>query len=77
MSIAERTTEQLLTIGEVCRVLEAEGTARSASWIRRHEELGVITPLRTRSLGLRLYTLADVEALKVAIRDREGSRDAA
>ncbi len=77
MSIAERTTEQLLTIGEVCRVLEAEGTARSASWIRRHEELGVITPLRTRSLGLRLYTLADVEALKGAIRVREGSRDAA
>ncbi len=77
MSIAERTTEQLLTIGEVCRALEVEGIARSASWVRRHEDLGLIAPFRTRSVGLRLYTLADVEALKVAIRDREGSRDVA
>jgi len=77
MSIAERTTEQLLTIGEVCHALEAAGIARSASWVRRHEDLGLITPFRTRSVGLRVYTLADVEALKGAIRVQEGSRDAA
>ena len=77
MSVAERTTEQRLTIGEVCRALQASGCGRSATVLRRLERAGVVTPMRTPGLGLRLYSLGDVEALKVAIRDREGSRDAA
>ncbi len=77
MSAATRPTEQLLTICEVRRKLLASGYGRSDTAIRRAEARGIVAPRRTTGLGLRLYTLADVEALKVAIRNREGSRDAA
>ncbi len=77
MIAAERAGEQRLTIGEVCRALQASGHGRSATVVRRMEQAGVVSPMRTPGLGLRLYTSADVEALKAAIRDREGPRDAA
>jgi DNA-binding transcriptional MerR regulator len=64
----EARQERRFTIGEVQRELAASGYGRSATSIRRLEERGLVRPLRTPGLGLRLYSDADLEALKAAIR---------
>jgi DNA-binding transcriptional MerR regulator len=63
-ALAERPDLRLLTIGEVRRLV-----GRSATAIRRMEGRGVVTPLRTTGQDRRLYTVADVEAIRKAIRD--------
>jgi hypothetical protein len=64
------TTErpELFTIGEVQRQLEVAGFGRSQTALRRLEERGVVRPFRTIGQDRRLYTAADIEALKAAIR---------
>ncbi len=68
---------EFYTIGEVRRRLAESGIARSKTAIRRWEERGLITPIRPIGHDRRLYTSADVDALKAAIRGREHSPAAA
>lgn len=68
---------RLLTIGEVRRQLEASGLGRSETVIRRLEARGVVMPFRTIGQDRRLYTPADVETIKAAIRDGHPPLDAA
>jgi len=68
-AIAERPTEQRYTLGDVLRELATSGVKRSASSLRRLEEHGVITPLRTPGLGLRLYSDEDIEKAKAAFTE--------
>lgn len=77
MSIVEAALERRLTIGDVCRELQARGKPYSPSSVRRAEERGLITPLRTPSLGLRLYRPADVDILEAMIRGVEATPVAA
>jgi DNA-binding transcriptional MerR regulator len=56
-----------LTIGSVCRRLQAEFPDISISKIRYLEDQGLLTPLRTQS-GYRLFTEADVERLETILR---------
>jgi DNA-binding transcriptional MerR regulator len=77
MSVVPQPIDRLLTIGEVRRELLACGHSRSDTAIRRAEARGIVAPRRANGSGLRLYTPADVEALKLAIRDREGPPTAA
>ncbi len=67
-AIAEAAPERRLTIGEVCRELQSRGRPYSPSSMRRAEERGLIKPLRTPSLGLRLYLPADIDILEDLIR---------
>jgi DNA-binding transcriptional MerR regulator len=62
----------LLTIGEVGRQV-----GRSATAIRRLEARGVVTPFRTIGQDRRLFTQADVETIKEAIREGRQPLDAA
>ncbi len=68
VAITETIAERRLTIGEVCRELQARGKPYSPSSVRRAEERGIITPLRTPALGLRLYVPEDVDTLAAMIR---------
>ena len=68
MSAAEATTERrLLTIGTVCRRLQAEFPDISISKIRYLEDQGLLAPRRTRS-GYRLFSEEDVERLETILR---------
>ena len=68
MSAAEATTERrLLTIGTVCRRLQAEFPDISISKIRYLEDQGLLAPRRTQS-GYRLYSEEDVERLETILR---------
>lgn len=58
----------LYTVGEVKRQLAVVGLGRCRTWLTRLEERGVVTPIRPIGHDRRLYTPADVEALKAAIR---------
>jgi DNA-binding transcriptional MerR regulator len=62
---AER--QERLTIGSVCRRLQAEFPDISISKIRYLEDQGLLTPRRTQS-GYRLFTEADVERLETILR---------
>ena len=68
----EMARPQLLTIGEVGRLV-----GRSTTVIRRLEARGVVTPFRTIGQDRRLFTDADVETLKAAIRGGRQPLDAA
>ncbi len=68
----ETTRPQLLTIGEVGRRV-----GRSATAIRRLEARGVVTPFRTLGQDRRLFTVADVEVIREAIRSGRQPLDAA
>ena len=68
----EMPRPQLYTIGEVGRMVE-----RSETTIRRLEARGVVTPFRTIGQDRRLYTPADVETIKAAIREGRPPLDAA
>jgi DNA-binding transcriptional MerR regulator len=64
----ERQEQQrLLTIGSVCRRLQAEFPDISISKIRYLEDQGLLAPRRTRS-GYRLFGEDDVERLETILR---------
>jgi DNA-binding transcriptional MerR regulator len=68
MSAAEATTERrLLTIGTVCRRLQADFPDISISKIRYLEDQGLLAPRRTQS-GYRLFSEDDVERLETILR---------
>jgi len=70
MSTAEATTaerQRLLTIGNVCRRLQAEFPDISISKIRYLEDQGLLAPRRTQS-GYRLFSEDDVERLETILR---------
>jgi len=67
MSTAEATTSRLLTIGTVCRRLQAEFPDISISKIRYLEDQGLLAPRRTQS-GYRLFSEEDVERLETILR---------
>jgi len=59
--------ERLLTIGTVCRRLQAELPDISISKIRYLEDQGLLAPRRTQS-GYRLFSEDDVERLETILR---------
>jgi DNA-binding transcriptional MerR regulator len=59
--------ERLLTIGTVCRRLQAEFPDISISKIRYLEDQGLLAPRRTQS-GYRLFSEDDVERLETILR---------
>jgi DNA-binding transcriptional MerR regulator len=63
----ERNEQRLLTIGSVCRSLQAEFPDISISKIRYLEDQGLLTPRRTQS-GYRLFSADDVERLETILR---------
>ena len=71
MSTAQATARQdqrqLLTIGTVCRRLQAEFPDISISKIRYLEDQGLLNPRRTQS-GYRLFSEDDVERLETILR---------
>ena len=67
MSTAEATSSRLLTIGTVCRRLQAEFPDISISKIRYLEDQGLLAPRRTQS-GYRLFREDDVERLETILR---------
>jgi DNA-binding transcriptional MerR regulator len=69
MSAATEAPErrERLTIGSVCRRLQAEFPDISISKIRYLEDQGLLTPRRTQS-GYRLFGEADVERLETILR---------
>ena len=64
---ATATRERLLTIGTVCRRLQAEFPDISISKIRYLEDQGLLTPKRTQG-GYRLFSEEDVERLETILR---------
>jgi DNA-binding transcriptional MerR regulator len=56
-----------VTIGSVCKALEAEFPDISISKIRYLEDQKLLTPRRTQG-GYRLYTQADIERLRTILR---------
>lgn len=70
MSITvELSPPMLYSIGQVRRLV-----GRSETAIRRMEERGIVTPIRSAGDVRRLYTSADVEVIKAIIRDRDEKR---
>ena len=68
MSTAQATEQRrLLTIGSVCRRLQAEFPDISISKIRYLEDQGLLAPRRTQS-GYRLFSEDDVERLETILR---------
>jgi DNA-binding transcriptional MerR regulator len=76
MAISEQTTRppesasrprKALTIGAVCKILQAEFDDISISKIRYLEDQKLLTPRRTAG-GYRLYSQADVERLRTILR---------
>src|ERR1051326_3469944 len=71
MSTAQAPERQeqrrLLTIGAVCRSLQAEFPDISISKIRYLEDQGLLAPRRTQS-GYRLFSQDDVERLETILR---------
>jgi len=59
--------ERLLTIGTVCRRLQAEFADISISKIRYLEDQGLLTPKRTQG-GYRLFSEEDVDRLETILR---------
>src|SRR4029078_6324321 len=67
MSTAEAISSRLLTIGTVCRRLQAEFPDISISKIRYLEDQGLLAPRRTQS-GYRLFSEDDVQRLETILR---------
>jgi len=67
MSMTAPSRERLLTIGTVCRRLQAEFSDISISKIRYLEDQGLLTPKRTQG-GYRLFSEDDVETLEAILR---------
>jgi DNA-binding transcriptional MerR regulator len=62
-----RAAQRLLTIGTVCRRLQAEFPDISISKIRYLEDQGLLAPRRTQG-GYRLFSEEDVERLETILR---------
>jgi len=67
MSTTAPARERLLTIGTVCRRLQAEFPDISISKIRYLEDQGLLTPKRTQG-GYRLFSEDDVDTLEAILR---------
>lgn len=67
MAATAPARERLLTIGSVCRRLQAEFPDISISKIRYLEDQGLLTPKRTQG-GYRLFTEDDVDRLETILR---------
>ena len=67
MSMTAPSRERLLTIGTVCRRLQAEFSDISISKIRYLEDQGLLTPKRTQG-GYRLFSEDDVDTLETILR---------
>ena len=67
MSTTAPARERLLTIGTVCRRLQAEFPDISISKIRYLEDQGLLTPKRTQG-GYRLFSEEDVDTLETILR---------
>jgi len=67
MSTTAPARERLLTIGTVCRRLQAEFSDISISKIRYLEDQGLLTPKRTQG-GYRLFSEEDVDTLEAILR---------
>ena len=67
MSTTAPVRERLLTIGTVCRRLQAEFADISISKIRYLEDQGLLTPKRTQG-GYRLFSEEDVDTLETILR---------
>jgi DNA-binding transcriptional MerR regulator len=67
MSTTAPARERLLTIGTVCRRLQAEFPDISISKIRYLEDQGLLTPKRTQG-GYRLFSEEDVDTLEAILR---------
>jgi DNA-binding transcriptional MerR regulator len=67
MAATAPARERLLTIGTVCRRLQAEFPDISISKIRYLEDQGLLAPRRTQS-GYRLFSEDDVERLETILR---------
>lgn len=59
--------EDTMTIGAVCKLLQADFPSVSISKIRYLEDQGLITPERTKG-GYRLFTALEVERLRTILR---------
>lgn len=66
--------EMRYTLGDVLLALRECGIKRSASSLRRLEDAGVIAPLRTPYVGLRLYSDEDVEKARVAFEEKAAKK---
>ena len=67
MATTAPVRERLLTIGTVCRRLQAEFADISISKIRYLEDQGLLTPKRTQG-GYRLFSEEDVDTLETILR---------
>src|SRR6266568_2640188 len=67
MAQATTTTQRLLTIGTVCRMLKEEFPDISISKIRYLEDQGLLAPRRTQG-GYRLFSENDLERLETILR---------
>src|SRR3954452_10715543 len=63
----EGARRKALTIGAVCKILQAEFSDISISKIRYLEDQKLLTPRRTAG-GYRLYSQSDVERLRTILR---------
>ncbi|MGI9538778.1 MAG: transcriptional regulator FtsR [Miltoncostaeaceae bacterium] len=63
----EVVDEETMTIGAVCKLLQADFPSVSISKIRYLEDQGLITPERTKG-GYRLFTALAVERLRTILR---------
>ncbi len=67
MATTAPARERLLTIGTVCRSLQAQFPDISISKIRYLEDQGLLTPKRTQG-GYRLFSEEDVDTLEAILR---------
>jgi DNA-binding transcriptional MerR regulator len=63
----ERPRHKAVTIGTVCKALQAEFSDISISKIRYLEDQKLLTPRRTQG-GYRLYTQSDIQRLRTILR---------
>ncbi len=63
----ERPRQKAVTIGSVCKALQAEFPDISISKIRYLEDQKLLTPRRTQG-GYRLYTQSDIQRLRTILR---------
>src|SRR5579875_1897724 len=63
----DRPRQKAVTIGSVCKALQAEFPDISISKIRYLEDQKLLTPRRTQG-GYRLYTQSDIQRLRTILR---------
>lgn len=65
--VGEAEDDETMTIGAVCKLLQADYPSVSISKIRYLEDQGLINPERTKG-GYRLFTALEVERLRTILR---------